>query len=160
MDTLSGYIRIATLVKEWADRLEGDAGDLTPKVPALVDEMRAFSNELVAVVNVFQPILDEVAHVMDKSESVAASNNRVPVKVTLHRALTHDPFAMRVVDVDPLVETAMHFVLPKDGSSELVIVVGVHPLPPATDTTPEVFFHNGMPVTARELLGDDYPEDN
>lgn len=54
---LSRYREIADLVKGWADRIE-HAYDTDVALGNIVEDMRAFSNGLVATVNDFTPALE------------------------------------------------------------------------------------------------------
>lgn len=70
MSTLSGYTRIAGLVNVWADQIDlwlSPAGLLPDHLVKLAADMRAFSNELVAVVNIFDPVLEAVATAMEET---------------------------------------------------------------------------------------------
>lgn len=75
MTTLNRFADIADLVKDWAQRLNDDAGDLSPHIPVLVEEMRAFSNGLRGTVETFRPIIEAaevlVAANIDQVEQLA-----------------------------------------------------------------------------------------
>lgn len=78
MTTSAEYTQIAALVKGWADKIDNAAGVEYAIVGEVADEMRAFSNSLVAKVNMFASVLDATTPEETEAAAIALVNKGLP----------------------------------------------------------------------------------
>jgi hypothetical protein len=126
--TSSGeYRRIAALVNDWADKME----DSSTSYGEIVDEMRAFSKGIVAVINIFASVMDATTPeeteraalaLVNKGDRIITIALREPLKIPAVA-----PFAMNTVSVRPGTDVAMHIDLPRDFGPTLEITVRLQP---------------------------------